>query len=156
RAGRNGARAVGARAIGCGRLSGGSCVRIPCRDSVVYPYFMPAYRLSVLGVIVLAACAHPRVGTGVPTGGGETHAVVNDRCVLSTGAAPSRAPVIKIGLTDPIDPRHAPIPTNDGERLVFRHLYETPLSFDCDGKATPELAEKWVKDDGGRRWTFRL
>jgi len=117
---------------------------------------MPAYRLSVLGVIVLAACAHPRVGTGVPTGGGETHAVVNDRCVLSTGAAPSRAPVIKIGLTDPIDPRHAPIPTNDGERLVFRHLYETPLSFDCDGNATPELAEKWVKDDGGRRWTFRL
>ena len=117
---------------------------------------MPAYRLSVLGLIVLAACAHPRLGTGVSTTGGEAHAVVNDRCVLSTGTAASRAPVIKIGVTDPVDPRHAPIPTNDGERLVFRHLYETPVRFDCDGKAAPELAEKWVKDDGGRRWTFRL
>ena len=117
---------------------------------------MPAYRFSVLALIALAACAHPRVGTGVSTTGGETHAVVNDRCVLSTGAAATHAPVIRIGLTDPIEPRHAPIPTNDGERLVFRHLYETPVRLDCDGKATPELAEKWVKDDGGRRWTFRL
>ena len=116
---------------------------------------MPAYRFAVLGVTILAACAHPRVGTGVSTGA-ETHAAVNDRCVLSTGTAASHAPVIKIGLTDPVDPRHAPIPTNDGERLVFRHLYETPVSFDCDGKATPELAETWAKDDGGRRWTFRL
>ena len=117
---------------------------------------MPAHRFAVLGVIVVAACAHPRVGTGVSTTGGETRAAVNDHCVLSTGAAGSRVPVIKIGLTDPVDPRHAPIPTNDAERLVFRHLYETPVRFDCDGKATPELAEKWVKDDGGRRWTFRL
>jgi len=116
---------------------------------------MPAYRLSVLGLIALGACAHPRVGTGVITGG-ETRVAVNERCVLAGAAAAARASVIKIGLTDPVDPRHAPIPTNDGERLVFRHLYETPVRFDCDGKATPELAEKWVKDDGGRRWTFRL
>jgi hypothetical protein len=117
---------------------------------------MPAYRFSLLALIALAACAHPRVGAGVSTTGGETHAAVNDHCVLSSGAAAAHAPVIKIGLTDPVDPHHAPIPTNDGERLVFRHLYETPVRFDCDGKATPELAEQWVKDDGGRRWTFRL
>jgi hypothetical protein len=122
-------------------------VRIPCRDSVVYRYFMPAHRFSILSLVFLGACAHPRAGTGgVETITGTT----NEHCLLSTG------PVIRIGLTEPVEPSHAPIPTNDGERLVFRHLYETPVRLDCEGKATPELAGTWVKEDDGRRWTFRL
>jgi hypothetical protein len=122
----------------------------------VYRYFMPAYRFSVLGLIILGACAHPRVGTGVGTTGGAARATANENCLLSTGSVTARTAVLKIGLTDPVEPRHAPVPTNDGERLVFRHLYETPVRFDCEGKASAELAEQWVKDDGGRRWTFRL
>jgi hypothetical protein len=117
---------------------------------------MPAHRLAVLTILALTACAHPRSGTGVGTTGGEGRESVNERCLLSTGSAAARAPVITIGLTDPVDPRHAPIPTNDAERLVFRHLYETPVRFDCDGNPTPELAEQWVKGDDGRRWTVRL
>ena len=118
---------------------------------------MPAHRFSILSLVILGACARPRVGTGgVGTPTETTGETVNERCLLSTGPAASRAPVIRIGLTDPVEPSHAPIPTNDGERLVFRHLYETPVRLDCEGKATPELAEKWVKEDDGRRWTFRL
>jgi hypothetical protein len=55
-----------------------------------------------------------------------------------------------------VEPRHAPIARNDAERIVFRHLYETPVRVDCQGNVLPELAEKWVRDDDGQRWTFRL
>jgi hypothetical protein len=122
----------------------------------VYRYFMPAYRFSSLALLIFAACAHPRVGGGVSTTGAAAGPSTHERCVLAAGAAGSRSSVIRVGLTDPVEPRHAPIPTNDAERLVFRFLYETPVRFDCDGKPIPELAEKWVKDDDGRRWTFRL
>ena len=121
----------------------------------MYRYFMPARRVSVIASIsLLAACAHPRSGgTGVTTGPREA---LNESCLLSTGAVSGRTPKITIGLTDPVDPRHAPIPQNDAERLVFRHLYETPVRIDCERHVLPLLAEKWVRDDGGRRWTFRL
>lgn len=76
--------------------------------------------------------------------------------MLSTGAVAASAPTITVGLTEPVDPRHAPIPRNDAERLVFRHLYETPVRVDCEGHVRPALAENWVRDEGGRRWTFRL
>lgn len=117
---------------------------------------MPAHRFAIPCLLLLGACAHPRVGTGVGTTGGEAALSTSERCLLATGAAGAHPSVIRIGLTDPVEPKHAPIPTNDGERVVFRHLYETPLRFDCEGKAIPELAEKWVKDDDGRRWTLRL
>jgi extracellular solute-binding protein (family 5) len=122
----------------------------------VYRYFMPAHRVPALVCLaVLAACAHPRVGgTGVGTGvGGDA---VNESCVLATGAVAARAATITVGLTEPVNPRHAPIPQTDAERLVFRHLYETPVRIDCEGHVVPELTEQWVRDDGGRRWTFRL
>jgi hypothetical protein len=115
---------------------------------------MSPSRVSVLVLTLLAACAHPRIGgTGVTGGPREA---LNESCLLSTGAVTTRSSTITIGLTDQVDPRHAPLPRNDAERIVFRHLYETPVRRDCDGHVMPELAEQWVKDDGGRRWTFRL
>ena len=130
-------------------------MRIPCRDSVVYRYFMPARcGFLIACAALLAACAHPRIGTGV-SGAGAREAP-DESCLLNTGAVSVRAATITIGLTDAVDPQHAPLPRNDAERLVFRHLYDTPVRLDCEGHAQPELAEQWVKDDGGRRWTFRL
>ena len=121
----------------------------------MYPYFMPARsRTLVTTIVLLGACTRPQVG-GIPSGGGEPTAS-SESCVLSTGEVKSHASTITIGLTDAVNPRHAPTPHTDGERLVFRHLYETPVRIDCDGHAQPELAEKWVRDDDGRRWTFRL
>jgi hypothetical protein len=74
---------------------------------------------------------------------------------LAAGSS-ARAPVITVALTDPVDATHAPAPRNDAERLVFRHLYETLVRFDCQGRAEPALAESWTSSDGGRRWTFTL
>jgi hypothetical protein len=64
--------------------------------------------------------------------------------------------VITVALTDSVDPTHAPVPRNDAERLVFRHLYETLVWFDCEGRAVPALAESWTSSEGGRRWAFTL
>lgn len=113
---------------------------------------MLAYRVRAIACLaLLAACPGPRAGA--PPAPSEA---ASESCLLSTGAVTDRAPTITIGLTDPVDPRHAPIPQNDAERLVFRHLYETPVRIDCEGHVIPALAQSWVRDDGGRRWTFRL
>ncbi len=123
----------------------------------MYRYFMPAHRVHVaIGVTLLAACATPQIGR---SGGGVAAApaeVASEPCLLSTGDVTTRPRTITIGLTEPVDPRHAPIARNDAERIVFRHLYETPVRVDCQGNVLPELAEKWVREDDGRRWTFRL
>ena len=123
----------------------------------MYRYFMPAHRVRiVIGVTMLAACATPQIGR---SGGGVVAApteVASEPCLLSTGDVTTRPRTITIGLTEPVDPRHAPIARNDAERIVFRHLYETPVRVDCQGNILPELTEKWVRDDDGRRWTFRL
>ena len=123
----------------------------------MYRYFMPAHRVHVVfGVTLLAACATPQSGR---SGGGVAAApaeVASEPCLLATGEVTTRPRTITIGLTEAVDPRHAPIARNDAERIVFRHLYETPVRVDCQGNVLPELAEKWVRDDDGRRWTFRL
>src|SRR5436190_18848008 len=118
---------------------------------------MPARRVAVVtSIALLGACARPQVGGIGGGGGGGPTTLPSEPCVLSTGEVTSRPSTITVGLTDAVDPRHAPAPRTDAERIVFRHLYETPLRFDCDGHAHAELAEKWAKDDDGRRWTFRL
>src|SRR2546422_8568924 len=38
----------------------------------------------------------------------------------STGSVSARSPTITIGLSDAVDPRHAPFARNDAERIVFR------------------------------------
>ena len=57
---------------------------------------------------------------------------------------------------DPIDPRHAPRPTNDGERLLFRQLYETLVNVDCAGRVRPALAGSWRLDANERTWIVTL
>jgi len=121
---------------------------------------MLAHRLTlIIPLAVSAACAHARTGAGTGGAVGEARTGTPDEsCLLSTGAVSGRSRTITIGLVDSVDPRHAPVPRNDAERLVFRHLYETPVRIDCEGHVLPELADQWTKDDGGggRRWTFRL
>jgi len=117
----------------------------------VYRSFMPAQHVTLVTVVAfLAACAHaPSPSGAIVAGGGGS-------CLLSTGDVSARSTTITIGLSDAVDPRHAPYPRNDAERIVFRHLYDTPVRVDCDGHVLPGLADRWEKADGGRRWTFHL
>jgi hypothetical protein len=68
---------------------------------------------------------------------------------------PQRWDPIRIGLHEPVNPAHAPVPRNDGERLVFRQLYETMVRIAASGQLRPALASGWRRDDA-RTWTFRL
>jgi len=121
----------------------------------VYRSFMLARRILLIACLSFAGCAHPRVG--IPSTGGPGEAAApEDKCQLSTGPVATHSPTVTIGLTETVDPRHAPLARNDAERIVFRHLYETPVRIDCESHALPELADQWTKDDGGRRWTLRL
>jgi hypothetical protein len=110
---------------------------------------LPAYRGALtFAVLLVGACARPSGAPLAPAG-------AEAGCLLATGSA-ARPPVITVALTDSVDPTHAPVPRNDAERLVFRHLYETLVTLDCQGRAVPALAESWTSSDGGRRWTFTL
>ena len=61
-----------------------------------------------------------------------------------------------VGLTDRIDSSHAPRPSNDGERVVFRQLYETLVRVDCMGRVIPGLAASWRFDGDTRAWIVTL
>src|SRR5690348_8321664 len=98
---------------------------------------MLAHRATLLAPLAfLIACAHPRIGVSPTTGGGGAGGGAEKRgdesCLLSTGDVAGHTTTITIGLSDSVDPRHAPFPRNDAERIVFRHLYERPVRIDCD------------------------
>ena len=59
-------------------------------------------------------------------------------------------------LTDSVSPRHAPVPHNEAERLVFAHLYETLIQVDCQGKPLPGLAKHWTCTEDSTVWVFTL
>lgn len=78
-------------------------------------------------------------------------AAAPDACVQQIGANPS---VLRVALTQPVDVAHAPVPRNASERLLFRQLYETLVTLDCNGAVVPQLAESWSIQ--GNTWEFRL
>jgi hypothetical protein len=79
--------------------------------------------------------------------------VDSDDCALIAAAG---EPIATVGLTDRVDPQHAPRPANDSERLLFRQLYETLVTIDCLGRIRPALATSWRLDADGRTWTVTL
>src|SRR5438552_3906532 len=106
----------------------------------------------MLVAALLAACRPTTPRAAVPVRGG---APPGTRCAVAAAPTPARD-TVTIGLTEPVDPAHAPVPRNDAERLVFPQLYETLLQVDCDGRIVPGLARSWSADEAGRRWTFTL
>jgi extracellular solute-binding protein (family 5) len=65
-------------------------------------------------------------------------------------------PIATVALSDRIDPSHAPHPSNESERLLFRQLYETLVRVDCRGRVSPGLAASWRLDTDGRTWIVTL
>lgn len=70
--------------------------------------------------------------------------------------SPGRRDTLRVFLPDSVDLSHAPIPTNDSERLLFRQLYQTLVHVDCRGNVRPGLAVAWTRSPDGRAWTFIL
>jgi hypothetical protein len=70
-------------------------------------------------------------------------------------AAPGE-PIATIGLNDRVSPANAPRPANDGERLLFRQLYETLVHVDCQGRLRAGLAATWRFEAETSRWIVTL
>jgi len=68
----------------------------------------------------------------------------------------SGEPIALVGLTENVDPAHAPIPGNDSERLLFRQVYETLVQIGCDFTIRPGLASTWQLDATGASWNITL
>ena len=65
-------------------------------------------------------------------------------------------PIETVALRDRIDPANAPRPSNEGERLLFRQVYETLVLVDCHGRVKPGLAASGRLDADGRTWLLTL
>ena len=66
------------------------------------------------------------------------------------------APIATVALNDRVNPANAPRPSNDGERLLFRQIYETLVRVDCEGRVIPALASSWRLSIDGRTWIVTL
>jgi len=102
--------------------------------------------LLVAPLIVTAACHRP-VAAPSPVAPAEA-------CTVGDSVGWSRD-TVRVVLPDLVDARHAPAPTNDAERLVFRQLYEGLVRVDCEGRVRPSLAVAW-RSSGDTVWTFEL
>ena len=108
-------------------------------------------RSASLLALTTFACAAP--GPRLPPGAAP--APSDDACALGSGRS-GAGDTVTFALPGAIDPAHAPNPSGDAERFLFRALYETLVRVDCDGRVWPALAAAWTAEEGGRRWTFVL
>ena len=114
---------------------------------------IPQRRSVIFVGLVAAACraGAPRAELPLPppspTPGDTT-------CTIAVGRAAARD-TVRFAVTDPVDLKHAPLPRNDAERLVFGQLYESLIRVDCQGRALPGLAAAWEQAPEDR-WAFTL
>ena len=74
-------------------------------------------------------------------------------CSLITGPGDT---IRTVALTNPIEASHAPYPRNDGERFLFRQVYDTLVRVDCEGRLQPGLASHWRLDPTGPTWVLTI
>ncbi len=96
----------------------------------------------------------PGNSTGIWPDSGHTSRTRPD-CDLPTGTIIPGGD-FTVAVADRVDPAHAPIPTNPGERLVFAQLYETLVRVDCAGHLLPNLASGWTCTADSSTWIFSL
>src|SRR5437762_14128720 len=114
---------------------------------------IPQHRRIVLVAFFAAACragAH-RAELPLPP---PAPAPGDTTCSIAAGRTAARD-TVRLAVTDPVDPGHAPLPRNDAERLVFGQLYESLIRVDCQGRPLPGLAAAWEQAPGDR-WAFTL
>ena len=63
--------------------------------------------------------------------------------------------VPRVFLSEPVTPLHAPVPTNDSERIVFGEIYVGLTRIDENGELVPMLAER-IYSPRDRVWKIEL
>ncbi len=103
---------------------------------------------ALAAAVLVAACMSATSRRGTPS-------AASDDCVIVHPSS-SGSDTVTFTIADHVDLNHAPVPHNDSERLVYRHLYETVIRLDCNGQPVGGLADSWNSTDGGRSWEFVL
>lgn len=113
----------------------------------------------------IRACALISIAGGLfACGGGSSLSLPPEPVPPATPAAPdpcrivsdaARPATVVVAVTDVVDPRGAPVPVNDADRLVFRHLYATAARRDCTGAVHPNLAIR-ILSDTSNVWVVEL
>lgn len=98
--------------------------------------------------LAFAAC---RPGGAPPHAG----AYAVDPCLIAPPGASLGDSAI-IATEGAIDATVALRPRSPAEKLVFAQVYETLVRVACDGQLAPALAERWIGDSTGRRWTLTI
>ncbi len=113
----------------------------------------PRHRYLVFVGLLATAChaGAPRAELPLPP---PAPASGDTTCTIAVGRA-AGLDTVTLAVTDPVDARHAPLPHNDAERLVFGQLYESLIRVDCQGRPLPGLAATWEQAPGDR-WGFTL
>lgn len=76
-------------------------------------------------------------------------------CMKFSGSAVP-TDTIRIVLTDAVSAEHAPIPRNQSEEILFKHLYGTLITLDCEREVRPSLAERWSHETASGIWEFTI
>ncbi len=119
---------------------------MPRPSAAAAPPRVAALGLAALTTLVPACAPRRAAGPGL--------AAALECAVFS---APSDSPdTLLIALPERVDPVHAPTPANYSEAVLFRHLYETLVRLDCEGRVQPALAGSWRAEEGGRVWRFEM
>lgn len=116
-------------------------------------------RLFVLLLAAAPGCSPPPPPAGAPVASPLPAAAPARPARPSCGPfgiATRAVASLTVRLPGTLRPAHAPEPRTDAERVVFRHLYETLVTLDCEGELRAGLADSWAADADARRWTFRL
>ncbi len=120
-----------------------------------------------LAMLSISGCASqhpgPRQGPGPwadaantwPAVAQDHHGSARAGCDLPQGEILPRGN-LTIALTDSVTAKHAPVPRNQSERLVFAQLYETLVRVDCAGNLLPGLASSWTCTADSSTWVFTL
>lgn len=105
------------------------------------------YAISTFGIAVaVASCSSVRPSAP---------AAPVSACVIGA-AQPNSGDTLSVATTGLVDWAHAPVPTNNAERLAFAQVYETLIDVDCEGHVLPALAASWTLDATKSRITLSL
>ena len=73
-----------------------------------------------------------------------------------TAGAGEGAGMVRVALPDEIDFEDAPLASNFGEKILYRHLYEPLLRLTCEKRLVPALASSWRLSPDSLSWSFRI
>ncbi|MEZ4649809.1 MAG: ABC transporter substrate-binding protein [Candidatus Eisenbacteria bacterium] len=106
------------------------------RSSGTWPVTVSSL-VALVALILSVGC-----GTAPPAGPGTNGPGASAPLQWIIEPSPDAAGVTNVFLPEPVSPLHAPVPTNDSERIVFGELYVGLTRIDGAGQLVPMLADQ--------------